>query len=148
MVGGDSTIIVGAAPLVYAINDKATPVRIGSPIPVTATFSESVSGFALDDINAVDAAVSNLTPDVRTYTFDVTPNGIGEVTVYIPAGAATDSWENPSTAAPPLLLGIPYDDDHNGLISKDEAITAVMDYFEGDITKEQAIAVIILYFSS
>ena len=148
VVGGDSTIRVVAAPLVYAINHTATPVRIASPIPVTATFSEFVSGFALDDINAANAAVSNLTRDVRTYTFDVTPNAIGEVTVYIPAGAATDSWDNPSKAAPPLLLGLPYDDDHNGLISKDEAITAVMDYFAGDITKEQAIAVIILYFSS
>lgn len=35
----------------------------------------------------------------------------------------------------------------DGEISKSEAITAVMDYFEGVITKQQAIEVIVLYFS-
>ena len=41
-----------------------------------------------------------------------------------------------------------YDRDGDGVISKDEAITAVIDYFNGIITKEDAITVIIAYFSS
>ena len=41
-----------------------------------------------------------------------------------------------------------YDRDGDGVISKDEAITAVIDYFNGIITKEEAITVIIAYFSS
>ncbi|CAI8010313.1 LRR receptor-like serine/threonine-protein kinase RCH1 [Geodia barretti] len=41
-----------------------------------------------------------------------------------------------------------YDKDGDGAISKDEAITAVIDYFNGIITKEEAITVIIAYFSS
>ena len=147
-VGGASRIRVGAAPLVYVVNHTSDPVRIHSPIPVTVTFSEFVSGFGLDDINAVNATVSNLAGSSKVYTFDVMPSGISEVTINIAAGAATDAWENASTPATPLLLGIPYDDDHNGLIGKDEAITAVIDYFSGRITKEQAIMVIILYFSA
>ena len=41
-----------------------------------------------------------------------------------------------------------YDKDGNGVISRDEAIAAVIDYFDGVITKEEAITVIIAYFSS
>ena len=32
-------------------------------------------------------------------------------------------------------------------INKEEAITAVIDYFNGDISKDEAIDVILLYFS-
>ena len=40
-----------------------------------------------------------------------------------------------------------YDANDDGVINKDEAITAVIDYFNGEITKEEAIEVILLYFS-
>ena len=66
----------------------------------------------------------------------------------IAAGAATDGGGAGNTAAPRLSLGIPYDFDGNGGISKNEAIAAVVDYFAGSITKAQTIAVIVLYFSS
>ena len=66
----------------------------------------------------------------------------------IAAGAATDANGYGNASAPQLSLGIPYDDDHDGGISKEEAIAAVLDYFNGRITKAEAIAVIILYFSS
>jgi len=39
-----------------------------------------------------------------------------------------------------------YDTDSDDIIQKTEAIQAVMDYFDGDITKAQAIEVIMLYF--
>ena len=41
-----------------------------------------------------------------------------------------------------------YDADENGLISRDEAIAAVNDFFSGDITRDQALEVIALYFDS
>ena len=41
-----------------------------------------------------------------------------------------------------------YDANDDGMINKDEAITAVIDYFNGDLTKEEVIEVVILYFSS
>ena len=147
-VGGGASIRVEAEPLVYAINDTAALVRLDSPIHVTATFSEPVFDFTLDDINATNGAVSNFAGSGAVYTFDVTPNAVGEVVVDIAAGAATDANGDANTVALPLLLGIPYDDDHDGGIGKDEAITAVTDYFNGRITKEQAIEVIILYFSA
>ena len=147
-IGGASRIRIQAAPAVYAVRNTSSLVRPNAPIPVAVRFSEPVFRFTVDDIDATNGAVSNFAGSGAVYTFDVTPNAIGEVTVDIAASAATDAEGNGNMAAPQLLLGIPYDDDHDGEINKDEAIAAVVDYFAGRITKEQAIAVIILYFSS
>ncbi len=125
-------------------------VRINLPVPVTVTFSEPVLGFTVDDISLANGIPGNFSggDGVAVYTFDVTPNAIGEVTVDIPAGVATDSEGSGNTEAPQLSLGIPYDFDGSGGISKNEAIAAVVDYFAGRITKAQTIAVIVLYFSA
>ena len=45
-------------------------------------------------------------------------------------------------------LGIRYDANENGLIGKSEAISAVIDYFGGLISREEAVAVINLYLSN
>ena len=80
------------------------------------------------------------------YTFDATPNAIGDVTVYIAAAVAEDGDGNANTSAIQLSLGIPYDDDHNGAISRAEAVTAIGDYlFSGLLTRDQVIALISLY---
>ena len=148
-VAGISSITVRTAPSVYGTSDTTTPVRFNSPISVTVAFSEPVSGFAIEDVDAANGVVSNFTGSSGNafYTFDVTPNAAAPVTVDIAADAATGADGKGNTASPQLSLGIPYDDDHDGGISKDEAITAVVDYFAGRITKADAIGVIILYFS-
>ena len=148
-VAGISSITVRTAPSVYATSDTTTPVRFNSPISVTVAFSEPVLDFTIEDVDAANGAVSNFTGSSGNafYTFDVTPNAAGAVTVDIAAGVATGSDGNGNTASPQFSLGVPYDDDGDGGISKEEAITAVIDYFSGRITKEEAIAVIILYFS-
>ena len=125
-------------------------VRLNAPVPVTVTFSEPVSGFTIDDISVVNGMASGFSGSDgdAVYTFDVTPTSLGEVTVDIAAGVATDGGGAGNTAAPQLSLGIPYDFDGNGGISKNEAIAAVVDYFAGIITKAETIAVIVLYFSA
>ena len=125
-------------------------VRLNAPVPVTATFSEPVSGFTVDDISVGNGAASGFSGSdgVAVYTFSVTPDSLGEVTVDIAAGVATDGGGAGNAAAPRLSLGIPYDFDGNGGISKNEAIAAVVDYFASRITKAQTIAVIVLYFST
>ena len=145
---GGSVLTVSNAPRVSVTASSGTPVRPNSPVPVTATFSEPVFGFTIDGIIAANGAVSNFAGSGAVYTFDVTPNAIGEVTVGIAPGVATDADGYGNTPAPTLSLGIPYDDDHDSGISKNKAITAVIDYFSGRISKEEAIAIIILYFSS
>ena len=80
------------------------------------------------------------------YTFDVTPNVIGVVAADIATDVALDAENNGNTAAIQLSLGIPYDDDHDGKINRDEVITAIGDYlFGGDLTRDQVIAIIGLY---
>ena len=139
-----------AAPSVSISAGANVQVRLNSPVSITATFSEPVSGFTLDDISVVNGTASGFSGSDgdSVYTFEVTPDSLGEVTVDIAAGVATAGGGAGNAAAPQLSLGIPYDFDGNGGISKNEAIAAVVDYFAGSITKTQTIAVIVLYFSS
>ena len=147
-VGGAFRMTVESPPSVnvsYAAGSEAHLLRLNSPISLEGTFGESVSGLALEDIGVANGIAGNFAGSGAAYTFDVTPNTIGEMTVDIAAGVATDSDGNGNMAAY-LSLGITYDDD--GAIGKPEAITAIRDYFRGTITKAQTIAVIRLYFST
>ena len=138
------------APAVSATASADVQVRLNSPVSVTATFMKPVSGFTLSDITVGNGTASNLagSDGDSVYTFDVTPNSLGEVTVDIAAGVATDGEGVGNIASPRLSLGIPYDFDGNGGISRAEVIAAIRDYFGGNITRAQAIAVIRLYFST
>ncbi|MCL0058695.1 S8 family serine peptidase, partial [Dehalococcoidia bacterium] len=115
---------VGAAPQAIATKDIAAPT-VGitstasdptnvSPIPMTATFSEDVTGFELLDIAVGNGTAGNFTAvSGREYTFDVTPDADGVVTVDIAAGVATDAAGNPNEAAPQFSITydtIPPDD--------------------------------------
>ena len=136
------------APTVNMATAGIPMVRINSPIPVTATFSEPVNGFTVDDITVANGSASNFGggDGNSVYTFDVTPNAVGVVTVDIAADVAEDSDGNGNTAAVHLKLGIPYDDDHDGAISREEVITAIGDYlFGGLLTREEVIQIIGLY---
>ena len=148
LVAGDSLITVVEAPSI-ALTVVGTPlVRINSPTPVTATFSEPVNGFTVDDVSVANGSAGNFGggDGDSVYTFDVTPNAIGVVTVDIAADVAEDSDGNGNTAAVHLKLGIPYDDDHDGAISREEVITAIGDYlFGGLLTREEVIQIIGLY---
>ena len=128
-VYGRSVLMVSNAPRVSVSVSTETRVRPNSPIPVAVTFSEPVLGFTIDGIIAASGSVSNFTGSGAVYTFDVTPDAIGEVAVDIAAGAATDADGYSNMPAPTLSLGIPYDDEGDAGISKDKAITAVIDYF-------------------
>ena len=62
---------------------------------------------------------------------------------------ATDADSNGNTAAPRFSLGIPYDDDRNGRISRPEVITAINDYLDGeDISRANVIRLINIYLGS
>ena len=131
-----------------SITSTSVLVRINSPIPVTATFSEPVTGFAVSDITVTNGSAGNFvgSDGDLAYTFDITPNAIGVVAVDIATDVALDAENNGNTAAIQLSLGIPYDDDHDGRINRDEVITAIGDYlFGGSLTRDQVIAIIGLY---
>ena len=148
--GVSPSVESGSPAVTTEIVSPDTLVRINSLIPVRATFSEPVSGFTVGDVIVGNGTAGGFTGSDgdAVYTFDVTPNAIGVVTADIPADATEDGDGNGNTAAAQLWLGIPYDDDRDDGISKDEAISAVRDYFDGQLTKEDTIGVISLYFQA
>ena len=138
-------------PAVTMSVDSATyQVRIGSPVPVTATFSESVNGFTAGDLTVANGSVSNFvgSDGDSAYTFDVIPNAIGVVTVDVAAGIAESNDGNGNTAAVQLILGLPYDDDGNGAIGPSEILEAARDYFSGTLSAQHVLELIGLYFQS
>ena len=140
-----------SSPTVVILADSAEfTVRIGAPIPVTATFSEPVSGFTVEDIGVTNGTAGNFagSDGASVYTFDITPDAIGMVAVDIAADAAEDVDGNGNAAATQLSLGIPYDDNDDGGIQRDEVISAIKDYFANLITRGDVIQIIKLYFSS
>ncbi|OKL43862.1 Ig-like domain-containing protein [Pseudovibrio exalbescens] len=70
-----------------------------NPQTVTATFSETVDGFDASDIQVTNATISSFAGSGATYTFTVSPDGPGAVTVLVPAGVATDSLSFPNLAS-------------------------------------------------
>ena len=86
-----------------------------SPIPVTVTFSEAVTGFTAADIAVSNGAVSNFAGSGAVYTFDLIPAGDGVVTADIAAGVAVDAAGNGNTAAAPFSRT--YDTTAPGVVS-------------------------------
>ncbi|MBN1495849.1 MAG: hypothetical protein JXA07_03715 [Spirochaetes bacterium] len=68
-------------------------------IPVTITFSESVTGFEVGDITVGNGTAGSFLGSGTTYTAVITPSAQGAVTVDINAGVAQDAAGNPNTAA-------------------------------------------------
>ena len=86
------------APTVSMSSTAGDPTNT-SPIPVTVTFSESVTNFTFGDITVANAMVDNFSGSGAAYSFDLTPSGDGTVTADIAAGVAQDSVYNVNTAA-------------------------------------------------
>ena len=146
----DGTTVAARVGAVLSLNDRPPRmIRIGSPVPVTATFSEAVSGFTVDDVTTGNGTVGNFSGNGAVYTFEVTPGAIGQVTVDIEANVAEDADGNGNKAALQLQLGIPYDDNRNGVIERNEVIRAITDYRRGDgsVKRSHVIALINLYRS-
>ena len=91
-------------------SDDATPPTVtitttaGLPtnaeFTVTITFSESVTGLALTDLEVSNGALANLDGSGSAYTVEVTPRADfqGTVTVTVPAAAAADAAGNGNLA--------------------------------------------------
>ncbi|MBN1409633.1 MAG: LamG domain-containing protein [Spirochaetales bacterium] len=84
------------------ISTASNPTNV-SPIPVTITFSETVTGFEETDIGVVNGSTSNFdNTNNPVFTFDITPSGDVTVTVSVAASVAEDGSANPNTAATDL----------------------------------------------
>jgi hypothetical protein len=116
--GTDSGVLTGLTAPIYTwqvpvvnptvtLSSTATDPTKTSPIPMTATFSQSVTGFVAGDINVTNATVSNFVPVSGTvYTFNLVPTAAGAITAQVPAAAAT-AGATPNVAS--AVFQITYD---------------------------------------
>jgi gliding motility-associated-like protein len=113
-VGNTNNVFVNTTVPTVTLNGN--PPAQG-PWTMNITFSEAVTGFTLNDIEATNATVSNLaTADNITYTVLVTPGATGSVTLRVPADAAVNIGDNGNAAsntinytldaAPPVVSGV------------------------------------------
>ncbi len=128
----DTAVKDTAAPTVTLSSTASEPTST-SPIPVTAAFSESVTGFEIADITAGNGTVDNLKADGSDYTFDVTPTTSGMVTIGITANAAQDAAGNWNTASnslsrtyeqPPIIITQP----QNAAVAEGEQASFTVEY--------------------
>ena len=86
-----STFIFGSPVPTVTIASTATEPTSVSPIPVTITFSESMTGFDVSDITVTNGAAGSFAGSGASYTANVTPTAQGAVTVSVPANAAVNA---------------------------------------------------------
>ena len=78
---------------------------VGGAFEVTIRFSESVTGFELEDIEVSNGTASNFNRvSSRTYTVTITPEETGEVRVEVGSNVARDGAGNRNRAAEPLVI--------------------------------------------
>ncbi len=79
-----------------------------APFSITVTFSETVTGFALDDLTVAHGAASAFSGSGASYSATITPEEgyAGNLTVDVAAGAAQDAAGNASTAAETLTVAV------------------------------------------
>jgi predicted outer membrane repeat protein len=75
---------------------------------VSISFSDSVTGFTLDDVSVENGAAASLTGSGANYSAEITPAGEGLVRVAIPAGVAQDSEDVANTASTPFEFTCDY----------------------------------------
>ena len=97
----------GGPSVTMSLVSPTVQVRINSPLSVKAAFSEPVSGFSVDDIAVANGAAGNFTGSDggAVYTFDVTPDAVGTVTVEIAAGAAGKRRRQRQHGCPSIFVG-------------------------------------------
>ncbi|PKL38928.1 MAG: hypothetical protein CVV44_08645 [Spirochaetae bacterium HGW-Spirochaetae-1] len=90
-----------AMPPSLVISSAAGATTANFPIPVTFTFSETVTGFSVDDISVTNAAINDfISVNGATYTANLYPDtDPASVTVNVAEAIAQDNASNDNTAA-------------------------------------------------
>lgn len=102
LADNETLIIETTAPTVTLTSSEVAEDATTSDdsLAFTATFSESVSGFAASDITVDNGTVTDFaTTNVEEYTFSVESTDSGDVTIDIAVGVAQDIAGNSNTAA-------------------------------------------------
>ncbi len=79
------------APLPFTVALSTSATTVTGAFNVSVAFNASATGFTLSDVVVTNGSATTLSGSGAAYTFKVTPNNPGAVTVSIPASSATDS---------------------------------------------------------
>jgi hypothetical protein len=103
-LGANKNIVVDTTTPTTSLSTSSTSPTSIYPIPVSISFSESVSGLALSDFTVTNGFVYNLAGSGSSYTVSVMPTTNGTVGVTLPASSASDAAGNPSLASSTLSV--------------------------------------------
>lgn len=95
---GEAYTIDKTAPTLTITSTSGNPTGV-TPIPLTFTFDEMVTGFTAGDVTVSNGSLSGFSGGGAVYTANVIPSSDGPVTVTVTAGAAQDAAGNGNTAA-------------------------------------------------
>jgi hypothetical protein len=95
----NNTFVIDTSGPDVIISTTSTNPTNTSPIPLTITFEDPVTGFIEGDITVSGANLSGFTGSGATYTVNATPTGNGTINININSGVAFDSATNPNDAS-------------------------------------------------
>jgi len=135
--------------LKVGITTTATSLTSLSPIPVTITFNHSVTGFDASKLIIGNGTARNFTGSGTTYNVDIIPTSIGNVTIDIHQGVATDflgyinpaatqlivNFQRPNDIASIKYYPLTYGSDNSIIINGSEGQNAVIYSLSGQILK-------------
>ena len=103
------TVAWDATPPTVTLSSEKQSVGSTEAFEVAVTFSEPVTGFAADDIAVTNGEVTDDSvkpvPDSEVaYTADIAPDGEGDITIRIVAGAAVDGADSKSEASETVIV--------------------------------------------
>ncbi len=100
-----SSVLVNISSATVTIAGAPATFNTLAAIPVSFEFSKPVTGFELGDIQTTNGAAGGFVAvDADTYTAAVTPTGLGDLVIAVPAGAAVDAAGTPSVAAADVVV--------------------------------------------
>ena len=125
LADGDVSVMVSAGAVVNAastpslasatwtiVSDRTAPsvtlsttsltLNADNPVTVTVLFDEPVTGFVVSDVTVTNGTATSLTGSMNSYSFEVIPSTVGQVTVTLPAAVAQDEAGNNSLVATPI----------------------------------------------
>ncbi len=150
----NAPVFTEGASAARSVAESATSgTNIGAPVAATDTDAGDTLTYTLGGTDAASFAIVAATGQLQTSAaLDASTKNTYTVTV-----TATDSAGDTATITVTITvtagsslgpLGDQYDANNNGRIDRNEVIDAIRDYFADDISRDDVIAIIRLYFLS
>jgi hypothetical protein len=130
----------------------ATPatINVSEATDITINVTDEITGAPIDGaivtLEFGGSEIANCTTSAGECTAAVNVTETGTINVSVTATEYNDGSDTVTVTVGEESLFDRYDTNKDGVISKDEAIAAITDYFDDKISKDDAIQVITWYF--